>query len=137
MRLRLFYTAVTSLVLTAESRTYLSWLADTFIDQGVKPTFGYQEATLYLGIEKAYEYTQDGKYLDWLKRQIDDNVVQEDGSIKGWKKDSYVLDNYRMGNQYLYLYNETADPKYKLAASVVRKQLNGHPRTPSGGFWYV
>ncbi|OAQ75875.1 cell wall glycosyl hydrolase protein [Purpureocillium lilacinum] len=136
MKHALLCTAVASFALAVESRTCLSWLADTFIAKGVKPTFGYQEATLYLGIEKAYEYTQDDKYLDWLKSQIDNNVVQDNGSIKGWKNTSYVLDNYRMGNQYLYLYNETGDLRYKTAASIVREQLNSHPRTPSGGFWH-
>jgi rhamnogalacturonyl hydrolase YesR len=42
----------------------------------------------------------------------------------------------RMANNYLYWYNETGEEKYKSAAAIVRTQLNGHPRTPSGGFWH-
>jgi rhamnogalacturonyl hydrolase YesR len=41
-----------------------------------------------------------------------------------------------MGNNYLYWYNQTGDEKYKSAAQIVRTQLDGHPRTPSGGFWH-
>lgn len=117
------------------AQPYLTWLADTFIEHGVEPSYGYQPATLYLGIERAYEFSNDKKYLDWYKGQIDGHVVQDNGSIKDWQYDVFSLDNYRMGNNYLYLYDLTGDERYKSAAGVVRSQLNSHPRTPSGGFW--
>lgn len=119
----------------AQEQPYLTWLADTFIEDGVEPSFGYQPATLYLGIERAYEYSEDEKYLNWYQAQIDGHVVQKDGTINGWNYDTYSLDDYRMGNNYLYLYNVTGDEKYKSAAEIVRSQLNSHPRNPSGGFW--
>ncbi|KAK5990779.1 Unsaturated rhamnogalacturonyl hydrolase YteR-like protein [Cladobotryum mycophilum] len=129
----LFALGAAAAVIEAE-RPHLTWLADTFISKGVTPTFGYQEATLYFGIEGAYELNKDQKYLDWYKRQID-AVVLDDGTIKGWNS-QYSLDEYRMGNNYLYLYGLTGQQKYKTAASIVRKNLNSHPRGPHGGFWH-
>ncbi|ENH64122.1 Unsaturated rhamnogalacturonyl hydrolase yteR [Fusarium oxysporum f. sp. cubense race 1] len=111
-------------------------MADTMIAKGVKPDLGYQDAVLYLGFEKAYELSGDQKYLDWYIGQIDGPVVQEDGSIKGLNTSRYILDEYRMGHNYLYLYNQTGEPKYETAANTVRRMLDSYPRTPSGGFWH-
>lgn len=119
----------------SNSHSYLTWLADTFINTGVDPDFGYQDAVLYQGFQKAYELTGDEKYFDWYKGQTDDHVVSEDGSIKDWNYTRRVLDEYRMGNNYLYLYDQTGDEKYKSAADIIRQMLDVYPRSPSGGFW--
>ncbi|KAM5354106.1 hypothetical protein ACJ41O_000756 [Fusarium nematophilum] len=116
--------------------SYLTGMADTIIANGITPDRGYQDAVLYLGFEKAYELSGDEKYLDWYKGQIEGPVVQEDGTIKGWNYTRWVLDEYRMGHNYLYLYDQTGDEKYKSAADIVRSMLNRYPRTPSGGFWH-
>ncbi|RBQ74157.1 hypothetical protein FVER14953_08342 [Fusarium verticillioides] len=116
--------------------SYLTEMADTMITKGVEPDLGYQDAVLYLGFEKAYELTGDEKYLDWYIGQIDGPVVQEDGTIKGLNTSRYILDEYRMGHNYLYLYNQTGETKYETAANTVRHMLDSYPRTPSGGFWH-
>lgn len=118
-----------------EQQPYLTRLADTFLNKGIKPAQDYQRATLYLGIGKAYELHGDKKYLDWYINQLSDVVVRPDGSIIGWQPKVYSLDEYRMANNYLYLYNVTGEEKYKKAASMSREHLNSHPRTESGGFW--
>ena len=109
--------------------------ADTYIEKGVKTTVDYQVATLYMGMQSAYELHHDPKLYDWLKNQID-GAVQPDGTIKGWLAKVYSLDNYRIGNQFLYWYNQTSDEKYKIAAQTLRTHINTHPRNPSGGFWH-
>lgn len=119
----------------SKEHSYLTWLADTFIDTGVESDFGYQDAVLYLGFQKAYELSGDNKYFDWYKDQLDGHVVLEDGSIKDWNYSRYVLDEYRMGNNYLYLYDQTGDEKYRSAADIVRQMLNVYPRSPHGAFW--
>ncbi|KAL6412437.1 hypothetical protein AUP68_03640 [Ilyonectria robusta] len=106
-------------------------MADTITAKGVDPDRGYQDAVLYLGIEKAYELSEDEKYLDWYKGQIEGPVVQEDGTIKDWNYTRWILDEYRMGHNYLYLYYQTGDEKYKSAADIVRHMLDSYPRTPS------
>ncbi|QPC70588.1 hypothetical protein HYE68_001340 [Fusarium pseudograminearum] len=116
--------------------SYLTRMADTMIAKGVSPDRGYQDAVLYLGFEKAYELSGDDKYLDWYIGQIAGPVVLEDGTIKGLNTSKYILDEYRMGHNYLYLYNETGHEKYKIAANTIRRMLDKYPRTPSGGFWH-
>ena len=86
--------------------------------------------------EAAYELTGNETYLDWIRGQIDDVIVQEDGTIKDWNYSYYATDNYRMGNSYLWLYEHTGEEKYKSAAGIIREQMNRHPRLPQGSFWH-
>ena len=117
--------------------SYLTWAAESFIERGVNKTFAYEQDTLYRGYEAAYELTGDETYLDWLRGQIEGVIVQEDGSINDWNYSYYALDNYRMGNSYLWLYEKTGEQKFLTAASIIREQMNRHPRLPQGSFWHV
>ncbi|KAI1173304.1 cell wall glycosyl hydrolase YteR [Nemania sp. FL0916] len=119
----------------AAAATPLAIMADSFIKRGVPSTIGYSQMTLYKGFELAYNFTGDEKYASWYRSQID-ALVQSDGTIKGWDYSKYSLDNYRMGNNLLYWYEQTGQAKYKSAASIIRQQLNRHPRTATGGFWH-
>jgi rhamnogalacturonyl hydrolase YesR len=121
---------------SALDTSYLAWTADSFIEHGVEPTFHYTQATLYLGYEAAYALTKNESYVDWYRGQIDDVVVLEDGTIRDWNYTYYSLDDYRIGNSFLWWYERTGEEKYKKAADIIRSQLNRHPRTPTGGFWH-
>ncbi|KAI1115105.1 cell wall glycosyl hydrolase YteR [Nemania sp. NC0429] len=124
------------LVLTGvATATPLATMADSFMKRGVPSTISYSQMTLYKGFELAYNLTGDQKYASWYRGQID-ALVQSDGTIKGWDSKKYSLDNYRMGNNLLYWYERTGEAKYKKAASVIRQQINRHPRTATGGFWH-
>lgn len=123
-----------SAVATA-STSYLAWMADSFMQRGVNKVFHYTEATLYLGTEAAYSLTGNKGIVDWYESQID-AVVLDNGTLKDWLYDYYSLDEYRMGNNFLWWYEHTGDEKYKSAARIIWEQLNRHPRTPSGGFWH-
>ncbi|KAI8945460.1 cell wall glycosyl hydrolase YteR [Xylaria longipes] len=112
--------------------TPLAIMADSFIKRGVPSSINYSQMTLYGGFELAYNFTGDEKYASWYRGQID-ALVQSDGTIKGWDYGKYSLDNYRMGNNLLYWYENTGEAKYKSAASIIRQQINRHPRTPTGG----
>lgn len=120
----------------ADNPSHLTQIADTFIKDGVAANYGYQVAVLYMGFEKAYELNKEPKYLDWMQKQLDGSVIQDDGSIKKWDPKKYILDVYRIGNNFLYLHDETKEEKYKTAAGHVRKMYDSHPKSPLGGFWY-
>lgn len=113
----------------------LSHFANSFISRGAKQDFHYTTATLYLGIEGALALSRNESIATWLKSQMD-AIVLENGTIANWRYDYHSLDDYRMGNQYLYWYERTGEERFKSAADIVRRQLNQHPRTPSGGFWH-
>lgn len=118
------------------STSYLKWTADSFIQRGVEATRYYGEATLYEGYEAVFALAKNETYANWYHSQINDAVVFENGTIQGWKYDYYSLDDYRIGNNILWWFERTGDIKYKKAADVIRKQLDRHPRTPTGGFWH-
>ncbi|KAI0138650.1 glycoside hydrolase family 105 protein [Hypoxylon sp. NC0597] len=120
----------------AASKSYLAWTADSFIQHGVEVTKGYGEATLYEGYEAAYALTRNETYAEWYRGQIDGGVVLENGTIRNWNYSFYSLDDYRIGNNILWWYERTHEDKYKQAASIIRSQLDRHPRTPTGGFWH-
>lgn len=124
-----------SIVFAQTESSYLTRMADTIIAKGIAPDRGYQDAVLYLGFEKAYELSGDEKYLDWYIGQIAGPVVLENGTIKGLNTSKYILDEYRMGHNYLYLYNQTGETKYRTAANTIRRMLDKYPRSPAGGFW--
>ena len=115
--------------------SYLTWAADSFIERGVQASFHYTQATLYLGYQAAYELMRNETYVEWYRGQID-ALVLEDGSIKDWDYEFYSLDDYRIGNNFLWWYERTGEEKYKLAADIIREQLNRHPRNQAGGFWH-
>ncbi|KAI3336847.1 glycoside hydrolase family 105 protein [Xylariaceae sp. AK1471] len=115
--------------------TPLAIMADSFIKRKVPSSIGYSQMTLYKGFEAAYLLTGNETYESWYRGQID-GVVQSDGKIKNWDSAQYSLDNYRMGNNLLYWYEKTGEAKYKSAASIIRQQINRHPRTATGGLWH-
>ncbi|KAI0416627.1 cell wall glycosyl hydrolase YteR [Xylaria grammica] len=123
------------LVVGVAVATPLAIMADSFIKRGVPSTINYSQMTLYGGFELAYNLTGDDKYASWYRSQIDE-LVLSNGTIKGWDYGKYSLDNYRMGNNLIYWYEKTGETKYKSAASVIRQQIDRHPRTATGGFWH-
>uniref|UniRef100_L7JRA0 Cell wall glycosyl hydrolase YteR n=1 Tax=Pyricularia oryzae (strain P131) TaxID=1143193 RepID=L7JRA0_PYRO1 len=121
---------------SASPQSNLARMADTFIRIGVRKVFYYNEATLYTAFEAAYNLTGNSTLVSWYRDQIDDAVVLPDGTIRDWRLDYYSLDDYRIGNNLLWWYQRTGDAKYRAAADTIRRQLDRHPRTPSGGFWH-
>ncbi|KAI0602949.1 cell wall glycosyl hydrolase YteR [Biscogniauxia sp. FL1348] len=133
--MRSFLTLIANVASATAATPYLPWMADSYIQRGVEANFNYATGVLYDGIVAAYELTQNESYVEWYRGQID-AVVQDNGTIAGWQYDYHALDDYRMGNNYLWWYERTGEDKYKGAADVVRAQLDQHPRTPSGGLWH-
>ncbi|KAI0526289.1 cell wall glycosyl hydrolase YteR [Xylaria bambusicola] len=115
--------------------TPLAIMADSFIARGVSSSINYSYMVLYDGIQLAYNFTGEEKYLSWYRGQID-QLILDDGTIEGWDYEKYSLDNYRMGNNLLFFYETTGEKKYKDAAFIIREQINRHPRTVTGGFWH-
>ena len=121
----------------AAARSYLSWMADSWIlnNQEHEGAYWYGRATIYEGYEAAYSLYGNETLLDWYHSQIDD-LVNTDGSIVDFNETYYSLDDYRIGNNFLYWYERLGEEKYRLAADRIRAMLDRHPRTPTGGFWH-
>ncbi len=79
-----------------------------------------------LGSEEIFNYVND----------MINYYIPEDGVVRTYKLEDYSMDQVRMGNLILEFYKLTGQKKYKTALDMFYKQLQGQPRTPSGGFWH-
>jgi unsaturated rhamnogalacturonyl hydrolase len=65
-----------------------------------------------------------------------DSIVADDGTIQGYTPDRYSSDKISPAKSLFYFYDETRDEKYRKAIELVKSQIDGQPRTPSGAFWF-
>ncbi|MEG2015033.1 MAG: glycoside hydrolase family 88 protein, partial [Clostridia bacterium] len=65
-----------------------------------------------------------------------DYYVSSDGSIVGYDKESYNLDNINEGRVLFDVYKVTEDKKYDRAIELLHSQLLSQPRTQTGNFWH-
>ncbi|MFI5158769.1 MAG: glycoside hydrolase family 88 protein [Sphingobacteriales bacterium] len=95
----------------------------------------YEQGVVLKGIEGVWLQTGDKKYFKYIQNYTD-ALVADDGTIKGYKKDDYTLDNVLCGRSVLLLYNVLQKEKYYKALLQIRDQLSNQPRTKDGGFWH-
>jgi unsaturated rhamnogalacturonyl hydrolase len=95
----------------------------------------YDEGVVLKGIEGVWMQTGDKKYFKYIQSYMD-ALIADDGTIKGYKKADFSLDNIMCGRSVMLLSNVTEKPKYYKAASLLRDQLKDQPRNTEGGFWH-
>ena len=106
-------------------------------------TWGYAKALYLYGQYLVYKRTHEPGYLQYIRNWIDSHVdangvvtnTNAQGATSQVKYDS--LDSMMPGNLLLLLYQETKEPKYKLAADRIRQRFDTYPRTKDGGFWHA
>lgn len=105
--------------------------------------WSYPQALYLYGEYLVYKRTHNPRYLQYIKEWVDSHVdangvvsnTNAQGVASQIKYDS--LDSMLPGNLLLLLYQETKDPKYKLAADRIRQRFDSYPRTKDGGFWHA
>jgi len=105
------------------------------IDEKTEPKWDYVHGLVLTSFEKLYENTKDKKYFDYIKEYAD-STIDNDGTIKSYKFESFNIDMVAAGKMLFSLYDQTKDPRYLTAIQLLRKQLQEQPRTASGGFWH-
>ena len=101
-----------------------------------KPTkWTYDQGVVLLGIERLWIQTANPEYFSYMQKSMD-YFVSDNGDIKFYKAQDYNIDNILCGRILLTLYNVTGQAKYYKAATLLRDQLKGQPRTNEGGFWH-
>lgn len=97
----------------------------------------YEQGLMLKAIEKVWYRTGEGKYFDYIRKDID-QYVRPDGSIRTYRADDYNIDNIPPGRVLLTLYRQSLPDKekYKKAADLLWKQLEDQPRTKEGGYWH-
>ncbi len=97
--------------------------------------WGYEQGVMLEAIRRVGEATGDQKYFDYIKQHFD-HYIMDDGDIDTYVFDSFNIDNIPPGRQLFWLYRETGEERYRLAADLLRQQLREHPRTNQGGYWH-
>ena len=97
--------------------------------------WSHEYGAVFKGLENVWLKTKDGKYLEYIKRNLDANLDAQ-GNIRGYKVEDYCLDHINSGKLLFRLYAISGDEKYRKAAQQLREQFHGHPRTSEGGFWH-
>lgn len=100
-----------------------------------KGKWSYDYGVVLKGFQLLWKKTNEQKYFDFIKTNID-YFVQEDGSIRGYSVKEFNIDHVNTGKLFFLLYQETGEVKYKKAAELLMQQLDNHPRTSEGAFWH-
>ncbi len=105
------------------------------IRHGKAPAWNYIDGCMMTSLYSIYKLTGNKKYLSFIDKFVD-YYVAEDGSVRGYELETYNLDNLNEGRILFDLYRETGREKYKMAADLLYKQIEGQPRTGTGNFWH-
>jgi unsaturated rhamnogalacturonyl hydrolase len=100
-----------------------------------KSGWDYVDGVVMLGFLSLYSTTKDPKYLNFSE-YFEDYRVSDDGTILGYKKSDYNLDNINSAKALITVYELTKIKKYRKAVAIVYQQLLEHPRTEEGNFWH-
>ncbi|MEO8535341.1 MAG: glycoside hydrolase family 88 protein [Flavobacterium sp.] len=105
------------------------------IDNNEKTKWDYKLGLVMTSFEKLYEKTDNPVYANYIKDYAE-TVISSSGEILNYKLEDYNIDNINAGKMLFDLYIRTKDNRYLTALKTLRKQLETHPRTNSGGFWH-
>ena len=105
------------------------------IRQGKKPHWNYIDGCMITAFLEIAAIKGDDRYFEFAERFID-YYVNDDGSILGYSKDKYNLDDVNEGRVLFELYEKTGKEKYRLAIEKQREHLLSQPRTVTGNFWH-
>ncbi|MBN1523913.1 MAG: glycoside hydrolase family 88 protein [Spirochaetales bacterium] len=94
----------------------------------------YNTSIILHGMEKVYKKTKNPVYLEYIKKWVD-NYVSDNGKVR-LDRAARNLDYLHPGILLLFLWEETKEEKYKLAAEDIRKEFDDQPRNGDGGFWH-
>lgn len=97
--------------------------------------WSYDYGVVLKGFEALWRRTGDSRYFRYIQQQMD-VFVQDDGNIRGYTEKEYNIDHINNGKLLFLLHQETGEHKYRLAADLLRGQLERHPRTSEGAFWH-
>lgn len=120
--------------------TYLPWSirgVETLLQRHPSLThrWHYEPGVALLAVQRVWEQTQDVRYFDYMRTNIDE-LVDENGQIRTYDPKTYNLDQINQGKVLFVLYDQTGEPRYKNAIFHLRAQMETHPRTQAGGYWH-
>ncbi len=103
--------------------------------EGGRAKWSYTSGLLTLSLLKLNAQVPRQEYVDFSKEAIG-SFITADGTIRGYKREDFNIDNVNPGKTVLALWDLTGEERYRRAAAILRDQLEDHPRTSEGGFWH-
>ncbi len=97
--------------------------------------WNYEQGLIAEAFYRMWKESGETEYLDYMKKNVD-YYIDNDGNIKTYKLTDYNLDNIAPGRVLLNLFEKTKQEKYRKAADLLLKQIEGQPVTSEGGFWH-
>jgi len=120
------------------AESFMTWHKDSITVKPNKPAgWDYEQGLVLKGLEKVWYRTGDGKYFEYIRKDMD-RYVQKDGSIRTYAYNDFNLDNIPTGRELLMLAQQTQPDKEKYikAAHLLWKQIENQPKTKEGGYWH-
>nr|WP_315221736.1 glycoside hydrolase family 88 protein [uncultured Flavobacterium sp.] len=105
------------------------------IDDSKTPKWDYVHGLVLHAIEELNKVNPDPRYVAYVRYYVD-TLVDKDGNIKTYELEKYNIDMVVSGRLLFAIYDTTKDNRYLIALQTLKKQLEGQPRTNSGGFWH-
>ena len=102
---------------------------------GKKSGWDYIDGCMIMALLEIYNTTNDPKYLNFSD-YYEDFRIRDDGSIDGYKKEDWNLDNINGAKNLITLYTLTKKKKYRKVAAKIFQQIVDQPRTSEGNFWH-
>lgn len=105
------------------------------IKQGKSPHWNYIDGCMMISLLELYSETKDQKYFDFVESFID-HYVDDQGTMLGYDRNTYNLDDINEGRVLFDLFNETKKEKYEKAIFYTFNHILEQPRTHEGNFWH-
>ena len=128
---------------SAGTNQWAMTVADTFIKRFPNPDaihwvgqtnhFSWQAGYTMFTMEKLWRQTGDQRYYNYIKRYVDQQV-DDKGNIPGFVPTA--LDNFLPGYAILFMYEQTKQEKYRIAATKIRDGFRNYPRNTDGSLWH-
>ena len=102
-----------------------------------EPKWSYATSFATYAVTTAGVAQGEGKFVEYGKSYID-AFIDKDGKLttKTYKAKDYKLDDILPGRLALLMLKQTGEPRYRVTADTLAKQLTTHPRTADGGYWH-
>lgn len=113
------------------------------IDAMTNKGWEYSNGIMLVGMQKVYNQVSTASYkssyLSYIQAYVD-AFVNASGVVNSQIMSKLGLDGTHPGLLCIFLYQQTGQSKYKIAAQHLRDTIMlsaiGYPRTPEGGFWH-
>jgi rhamnogalacturonyl hydrolase YesR len=100
---------------------------------GQNNSFSWQAGYIMFAMEKMWRSTGDARYFNYIKKYVDRHV-DDKGNAPRFSNNA--LDNFLPGYAITFMYEQTQQDKYKIAANKVRNGFINYPRNSDGSFWH-